>query len=81
MGYDPRRLKSGEKIEVYGWRDEGKSRDNALQKRSGIFEYRARPGYVIRFDHGYTECWNERDLGYGLNRQWVPQGYKPGRDR
>lgn len=67
-------LYPGARVVLYSWQTDGLE---APQKRHGVVEQILRHGrlFIIRMDHGYTECWNVKELFLALNGIHMYNGY------
>lgn len=77
----PEQLNPGDRVSIYGFRDQatGERTGNTI-RRGGVFVRMApckREMYEIRFDKGYTEHWSRDNLVYALNGHMTPTSYCP----
>lgn len=81
MIINPRHLKPGDRVSIYGFRDAAMGeRQGETIRRRGRFTKMIRcraEVYEIRFDKGYTEHWSYIALLYALNGHMPPTTYNP----
>ena len=69
---DPKTLKPGDVVKLYGWQD---GKDFEIMERWATV-VKLYPKFVmLKFSAGYSETWSYDNLYFGLNGRRIPDSY------